>query len=330
MNNVVSVIVPCYNGEKTIERCLESVYIQESTLPLELIVVDDGSTDGSSTIINKWEHRFFEKGYILKYVHQNNMGPGAAINTGLKYVTGKYLSLLDADDCFLQGSIVKRTIFLDNNPDYAGVRTNGWMDKQGQQRLFDQAPDRTTNTNLFDGLIGGQATNWAGSYMIRTDVLFNFYPDREIYPSRFGQHMQILLPVAYKHKFGYIDEPLMIYYLQQTSHSQAATPQEQLKKNDLNFYGYQDIYRHVISQVVKDDKERDYYLNIVDSWKYKHELNKAILKKDKQSMYYFYKAYLETGRVTLNDKIEFYSVSQPLIAIILKIYRKIYSVLLRI
>ena len=166
--------------------------------------------------------------------------------------------------------------------------------------------------------------------MIRTDVLFNFYPDREIYPSRFGQHMQILLPVAYKHKFGYIDEPLMIYYLQQTSHSQAATPQEQLKKNDLNFYGYQDIYRHVISQVVKDDKERDYYLNIVDSWKYKHELNKAILKKDKQSMYYFYKAYLETGRVTLNDKIEFYSVSQPLIAIILKIYRKIYSVLLRI
>ena len=97
------------------------------------------------------------------------------INTGLKYVTGEYLTLLDADDCFLQGSIQKRKDFLDNNPDYAGVRTNGWADKNGERKLFDQDPERTTNTNLFNGLIGGRATNWAGSYMVRSNLLFEFY-----------------------------------------------------------------------------------------------------------------------------------------------------------
>ena len=114
------------------------------------------------------------------------------------------------------------------------------------------------NTNFFNGLIGGRATNWAGSYMVRSNLLFEFYPDREIYPSRFGQHMQILLPVAYKKKFGYIDDALMIYYLQENSHSQSSTLEEQQQKNDRNFYGYQDIYRHMINAVVNDAEEKKY------------------------------------------------------------------------
>lgn len=323
----VSVLVPCYNNESTISRSIESIYSQKGNFKIELIVVNDGSLDSSRKIVEEWIPIFKLKGYELIYVEQENQGPGGAINTGLKYVSGKYLTLLDADDCFLQSSIQKRVDYLEKNLDYVGVRTNGWKDKQGKRKLFDLDPDRAINTNLFDGLIGGKATNWAGSYMIRTEVLFDFYPTREIYVSRFGQHMQLLLPVAYKNKFGYIDEPLMIYFLQNNSHSQASTPEEQSTKDDRNFYGYYDIYIHMINEIVKDSEEKKYYLNIVESWKYRHELKKAIEQRDKNNIQKYFKCYKLTGRVTLNEKIEIYSKIRPVRAMCLKCYRRMLMLL---
>ena len=327
MKNIISVIVPNYNGEKTIGRCIHSIFEQECDWPLELIIVDDGSIDSSKEIIESWVSRFEQKGDKLKYVYQQNQGPGGAINKGLKYVTGKYLTLLDADDCFLQGSIKKRMDFLEQNGDFVGVRTNGWQDKHGKRKLFDLDPDRTVNTNLFDGLIGGRATNWAGSYMIRTQTLFDFYPTREIYASRFGQHMQLLLPVAYKNKFGYIDEPLMIYFLQENSHSQASTQEEQLRKDDRNFYGYYDIYMHMLEKILRDEEEYAFYSNIVNSWKYRHELNKSMLSGNRKEAAEYFRLYEDTGRITLNEKIDYYSKTNPIRAIWLKIYRRIGMVL---
>ena len=327
MSKIVSVIIPCYNGEDVINRSIESIYIQKcDNYIIELIVVDDGSKDGSQKIINSWKSSFQKKGHLFKYVYQNNSGLGGAINKGLKYVTGEYLTLLDADDCFIQGSIKKRADFLEKNLDYAGVRTNGWQDKHGVRKLFVTNPEEKKDTNLFDRLIGGNATNWAGSYMIRTNDLFSFYPMREIYPSRFGQNMQILLPLSYKTKFGFIDEPLMIYFLQDNSHSQAATPEEQLKKNDVNFYGYQDIYLHMLDLTVKNEEEYNYYLNIIKSWQYKHELKKAMLQGDKEKMKIFFDKYKATGRMTLNEEIEFCTELNFIKTIILKIYRRLRTV----
>ncbi len=323
---MVSVIIPCYNGEKVIDKSIKSVYMQECNFSMELIVIDDGSTDESREKIINWIPKFKEKGYILKYVYQKNRGLGGAIDTGLKYVSGKYLTLLDSDDCFLQESIKKRVEFLEMNQDYVGVRSNGWQDKHGTRKLFVTDPKEKMETNLFDGLIGGNATNWAGSYMVRTEVLFKFYPTREIYPSRFGQNMQILLPVAYKNKFGYIDEPLMVYFLQDNSHSQSSNPEEQEKKNDLNFYGYQDIYLTMLNLIVKDVDEYKYYQNIIKSWEYRHELKKAILQKNKKKIRYYFNKYKSTGRMTLNEEIDFCSTINPIKAVGLKIFRRVKNI----
>lgn len=132
----VSVIIPCYNGEKVINRSIESVYMQAGEFVIELIVVDDGSTDKSKEQIDIWIPKFKKKGYKLKYIYQKNQGAGGAINKGLKYVTGEYLTLLDADDCFLQNSIKKRAEFLEENLEYVGVRTNGWQDKHGEKNYL--------------------------------------------------------------------------------------------------------------------------------------------------------------------------------------------------
>lgn len=324
---IVSVVIPCYNGEEVIERSLKSVYEQVTDFQIELITVDDGSTDKSKEKILKWIPLFQKKNYVLKYVYQKNQGLGGAINTGLKYVTGKYLTLLDADDIFLPDSINRRVVFLEEHPDFVGVRTNGWQEQEGKKRLFVTEENEKTDTNLFDGLIGGNATNWAGSYMIRTDKLFEFYPEREIYPSRFGQNMQLLLPVSYKNKFGFIDEPLMIYYLQSSSLSQAATEEAQLKKDDVNFYGYYDIYLHMLDTVVQNQEDHAYYLNIITSWKYRHELKKAMQSGEVKKAGEYFKLYKATGRMTLNEKIDYYSEMRPIKAICLKVYRRIDMVL---
>jgi glycosyltransferase involved in cell wall biosynthesis len=90
---LISVIVPVYNVEKYLKKCLDSI-LQQTYKELEIIMVDDGSTDSSSEICDN-----YAKQYTNFYViHKKNAGLGLARNTGLKYVTGKYVTFLDSDD----------------------------------------------------------------------------------------------------------------------------------------------------------------------------------------------------------------------------------------
>lgn len=323
MNGIISVIIPCFNAGKYIDKGIASIFEQDYP-NVEVIIVNDGSTDQSEVKILAWKEKFAKReGYSLKYYYQENQGQAAATSLALKYVTGEYLTLLDADDYFLQGSFSKRAEFLDNHPDYAAVRTNGWQVCGETKKLFITSQREKEITDLFYGLFFEGVNNWAGSYMVRTKDLFEFYPDRNIYPSRFGQNMQILLPVAYKQKFGFIDEPLMVYILHENSHSQAATLDEQWEKNDYNFYGYLDIYRHMISVTVQDSVEKRYYENRLDSWLYRHECDRALRFKDKQKLKHMFNLLCSTGYATVNDKITYYSELNLAKAFMYKVIRKI-------
>lgn len=91
----VSVIIPVYNIEKHLRQCLDSVVNQ--TLPdIEIICIDDGSTDSSLTILNE----YLNKDLRIKIIKQQHEGAGAARNKGLSVAQGKYLSFLDSDDFF--------------------------------------------------------------------------------------------------------------------------------------------------------------------------------------------------------------------------------------
>lgn len=323
---MVSVIIPCYNGALVIDRSIESVYIQDYAI-VELIVVDDGSTDDSKERIQSWAEKFESKGWILKYVYQENRGLGGAIDTGLKHVTGGYLTLLDADDYFLPGSIFKRAAFLDERPEYAGVRTNGWMIRGKTKRLFITSETEKRVTDLFSALIFGQTNNWAGSYMVRTDILFGFYPDRNIYPSRFGQNMQILLPVSYKRKFGYIDEPLMAYIVHNGSLSQADSEEAQFHRDEVNAQGYRDIYTHMLTLIIKDQKEYSRYSLAYDASFYRCAMQRAAKYDKLKHLEQNYRMLSTTGHISLNDRILYYQSKKSPIAIVLRIIRKCKSVL---
>lgn len=88
-----SVIIPVYNSEKTIARCLNSLTAQNRD-DVQIIVVNDGSRDGSEEIIL----RLAEKNASIEYIHQDNAGVSRARNTGLDHAKGTYVTFVDSDD----------------------------------------------------------------------------------------------------------------------------------------------------------------------------------------------------------------------------------------
>ena len=90
----VSVIVPFYNVEKYIEKCLNSL-VNQSLEEIEIILVNDGSQDSSKEKAKEIEKKFPNK---IKYYEKANGGLGDARNFGIKYATGEYIAFLDSDD----------------------------------------------------------------------------------------------------------------------------------------------------------------------------------------------------------------------------------------
>src|SRR2546430_10111904 len=87
----ISVILSVYNGEEYLKECIESILVQ-TFKSFEFIIVDDGSTDNSKSIINSYNDP------RIKLISQKNQGLASALNTGIKHAQGKYIARMDADD----------------------------------------------------------------------------------------------------------------------------------------------------------------------------------------------------------------------------------------
>lgn len=90
----VSVVVPIYNVEEYLERCIESL-VKQTLEDIEIILVNDGSRDKSGTIAQEFQKKYPDK---IKYVEKENGGLSDARNYGMKYATGEYIAFLDSDD----------------------------------------------------------------------------------------------------------------------------------------------------------------------------------------------------------------------------------------
>ena len=87
----ISIIVPIYNAEKYLNKCIDSI-INQTKKELEIILINDGSTDNSETIIKKYDDK------RIKYFKNKNQGIGKTRNFGIDKATGKYIMFLDSDD----------------------------------------------------------------------------------------------------------------------------------------------------------------------------------------------------------------------------------------
>lgn len=98
MDKILTIIVPTYNMEKYLRRCLDSLIIDEEGLKLlEVLVINDGSKDSSSKIAHEYQDKYPD---TFRVIDKENGNYGSCINRGLKEATGKYIKILDADDYY--------------------------------------------------------------------------------------------------------------------------------------------------------------------------------------------------------------------------------------
>lgn len=116
MSALVSVIVPVYNVESYLRRCLDSV-LQQTLKDIEVVIVDDGSPDGSPTICDAYA----ELDARVKVIHKANAGLGYARNTGIEHASGRYFCFLDSDD-YLEQNALQRLYELAERNDLDVVR----------------------------------------------------------------------------------------------------------------------------------------------------------------------------------------------------------------
>jgi glycosyltransferase involved in cell wall biosynthesis len=105
----ISVVVPVFNGAPFLAGALASVATQ-GCRPREVIVIDDGSTDGSHAIAEAW-------GPPMRVFRQANAGPAAARNRGIEQATGRYLAFLDADDLWPRDKLARQLAVLETRPE---------------------------------------------------------------------------------------------------------------------------------------------------------------------------------------------------------------------
>ncbi|MGD9496669.1 MAG: glycosyltransferase family 2 protein [Armatimonadota bacterium] len=115
---MVSALIPAFNAAATIGRALDSVYAQTYDGPIEIIVVDDGSTDATAEIVRD---RFPK----VTLIRQENCGPAAARNRAAAVASGEFLAMLDADDQWLPEKTQRQLTVLTQEPSIGAVATNG-------------------------------------------------------------------------------------------------------------------------------------------------------------------------------------------------------------
>lgn len=113
MNKKLSIIIPVYNVEKYLNQCIDSIVVQCDSDDIELIVVNDGSPDNSSQIIEKYAITYPN---LIKVVNQTNQGLSMARNNGLEVASGDYVWFVDSDDWLSKNAIQGVLNCIKNNP----------------------------------------------------------------------------------------------------------------------------------------------------------------------------------------------------------------------
>lgn len=145
---LVSVIIPCYNVEAYVARALDSALAQTHR-PLEIIAVDNNSTDGTLAILRQYEQRYPE---LITVLQEPKQGAPAARNLGLRHAKGEWLQFLDADDVILPGKVGGQVGLVEAGVDYvAGAYES--LDLDGTRILIPVMEDPVMG--VMEGLQGG-------------------------------------------------------------------------------------------------------------------------------------------------------------------------------
>lgn len=171
MDKKVSVVIPTYNCSKYITNAVESV-LDQSYSNLEILIVDDGSTDETAQELKRYSGH-----PSIKYLYQSNQGPGAARNNGMKSSTGDYICFLDSDDALEPGSLKCRADVLSANDDLMMVFSDYTI-----QHSEESCVRNYLRHNRFLEFFAGAITSNAGDVISFNDDFIDFFFQFSPYP----------------------------------------------------------------------------------------------------------------------------------------------------
>lgn len=260
---LVSIVTPCYNGASYIDRYFEMIMGQ--TYPhIELIFVDDGSTDDTFARAEAWRERLEERGISFKLLTHPNGGQASAINLGLPEVAGKYVTWPDSDDLMDSRNIELKVEYLEAHPEKGLVVCDvAYVYEDDLNVVVHESVFEDSAPRLFDGLIRENSGSFCSgiAYLVRAEALFSALGRRHIYESPSGQNWQLLFPLTYNYDCGFIHQSLATYVVRRNSHSRSyITLNERMRRT----YELEDIIRHVLPTVGMSDSDFRVYQQYVN------------------------------------------------------------------
>lgn len=200
---LISVVIPSYNAARFVNQAIDSV-IQQTYSPVEIIVVDDGSTDDTA-------QRLGELGDRIRYIHQANGGLSKARNRGIREARGEFVAFLDADDKWLPEKLQKQWEKLQADPDLKFVHTDVFdlIETTGEVVHEDRNGRRFTGDCYLEFFEGNVII--PSSVLVARSCLDRMGNFDEAIRGASTQDMDLCLRIARHHRFGYIDEPLVLY-----------------------------------------------------------------------------------------------------------------------
>jgi len=260
----VSIIIPVYNAEKYLEECVESA-INQSYSDIEIIAVDDGSTDNSPQILKKYSNK-------IKILTKKNGGVASAINSGIKEMTGEWLKLLGADDVLYPNAVevlIAETSNITNNKKWILVSNYHIIDSKGRILSEYIEPDYNKldrfnfNVNLLHHFIGNVITSLIHKSTIDSfgmfDENFSITPDYELW---------LRYCIVYKVQLHIIPKFLIKYRVHEEMQSQTIATKKIRVQND-------QIRRYILNKL--DFEERQKYEIALEQYQHRSplELSKA-------------------------------------------------------
>ncbi|HEG43675.1 MAG TPA: glycosyltransferase family 2 protein [Phycisphaerales bacterium] len=209
----VSVVMPAYNAQEHIRRAIDSVLGQTKTVDA-IIVVDDGSTDRTAEIVSSY-------GSKVQLIRQQNAGPAAARNAGIKAARSEWIAFLDADDEWLAEKIERQSSLLMRNRQLVWSSSNFIYCKCDEDHRYDrhtleEAEKLLGGKEYFDDYFSAFADDiagYTGVMMVRKDVL----EEVGLFPTDMtsSEDTDTWWRIAYEYpNIGHVVEPLTVYHIQ--------------------------------------------------------------------------------------------------------------------
>ena len=229
----VSVIIPAYNAEKTIEETLLSV-LQQTYQDIEIIVVDDGSTDNTADIVK----RYTVQHPHIHYIYQGNAGVAAARNTAIEVSKGTYIAPIDADDLWHTQRLELHVTALENANENTALAYSPFYILNKQSEIVGQSQKLNFSGRVFEEELKRNLVGNGSGILVKKDVLLDiggYSPHLRELGAQGCEDYLVQLKIAYKYEYVCVPYYLIGY---RVYHGNMSSDEIRMIRSRLHVFDY--------------------------------------------------------------------------------------------